>query len=66
MCRAIFVYVTPPSRDPRPRARLGAALADLRTHFDAVAGRMDATADRMDAAVTRLNAPALRIVPAAE
>jgi hypothetical protein len=42
------------------------ALVDLRTHFDAVAGKLDATADRMDAAVTRMDAPKLRIVPAAE
>src|SRR4051794_38564407 len=42
------------------------ALVDLRTHFDAVAGKLDKTADRLDAAVTRLEAPKLRIVPAAE
>jgi hypothetical protein len=41
-------------------------LADLRSHFDLVAGKMDKTADRIDAAVTRLNTPTLRIVPAAE
>jgi septal ring factor EnvC (AmiA/AmiB activator) len=43
-----------------------ATLADLRTHFDEVAGKMDKTADRIDAAVTRLTAPVLRVVPSSE